>query len=294
MTTALGDASKPIFKWDNNYSWTFNGNLAGKSQIKEAVKTAGGKVDGILRFSIMWAGGDGDNSDLDAHCKESKGNLIYYGYKRSNTGGNLDIDITDPKRQMPKGAVENITYPSLAKMPDGKYTFIVNQYSARSSKGFKAEIEFNGELYSYEYNQPLSNKVTVAEVTLKNGQFSIEHKLPSSSSSKNLWGLDTKDFYKVNLLCLSPNHWGPKPVGNKHYMFMLDGCKVPHAVRGFHNENLTPELLKHRKVMEVLGNTNMIEPSDKQLAGLGFNSTVHDELIVKVKGSHQRMLKIKF
>jgi hypothetical protein len=27
-----------MFKWNNNFSWTFNGNLAGKSQIKQAVK----------------------------------------------------------------------------------------------------------------------------------------------------------------------------------------------------------------------------------------------------------------
>jgi hypothetical protein len=64
LTTANNKDSKPIFKWSNNYSWTFNGNLAGKSQIKENVKLAGGKVDGVLRFSIMWADGNGDDSDL--------------------------------------------------------------------------------------------------------------------------------------------------------------------------------------------------------------------------------------
>ena len=33
---------------------------------------------------------------------------------------------------------------------------------------------------------------------------------------------------------------------------------------------------------------------EKQIAGIGFNSTVKDELIVKVSGSHKRVLKIKF
>lgn len=41
LTTANAKDSKPIFKWSNNYSWTYNGNLAGKSQIKENVKSAG-------------------------------------------------------------------------------------------------------------------------------------------------------------------------------------------------------------------------------------------------------------
>ena len=77
---------------------------------------------------------------------------------------------------------------------------------------------------------------------------------------------------------------------------MLEGCKTDKDVRGFHNENLLPDLLKHKKVMEVLGNTNLIKitSNEKQLSGIGFNSTVKDEVIVKIQGSHKRMLKIKF
>jgi len=97
-----------------------------------------------------------------------------------------------------------------------------------------------------------------------------------------------------NFVCLSPNHWGDNNVGNKHYFFMLDKCKSPSSIRSFHAENLIPELAEHRKVLEVLGNTTMIAPADKQLSGLGFNATVRDELIVKVQGSFKRMLKIKF
>ncbi|NCC70480.1 hypothetical protein EOM09_02770, partial [bacterium] len=54
----------------------------------------------------------------------------------------------------------------------------------------------------------------------------------------------------------------------------LENCKTNLPVRGFHNENLLPDLLQHKKVMEVLGNTAMITPTPKQLSGLGFNSTV--------------------
>jgi hypothetical protein len=292
--TTSAETSKQIFKWNNPFSYTFNGNLAGKSQIKEAVKSAGGKVDGILRFSIMWSGDNVDNSDLDAHCIEPDTNRIYFGSKISrNTGGNLDIDIRHPLDQMPKGAVENITYPTLSKMSNGDYKFIVHQYSARNSKGFKAEIEFNGELYSYEYNQPVSGYIDVAKVTLKNGVFSIEHYLPETASSKSLWNLDTNQFHKVNLVCLTPNHWDTQ-IGNKHYLFMLQGCKNPNQVRGFHNEHLISELLEHRKVLDVLGNTVLCEPVDNQLAGIGFNATIKDEVILRLSGSHKRVIKLKF
>jgi hypothetical protein len=296
MTTSNIEDSKKIFKWDNNYSWTYNGNLAGKSQIKESVKSQGGKVDGKLRFSIMWAEGSEDNSDLDAHCKEPGGNTIYFSSPRnSRTGGNLDIDIQNPQnhKRSGKNVVENITYPNVPG--DGVYQFLVHQYSATNSKGFKAEIEFDGEIFSYEYNRPVSGKIMVAHVTIKNGQFSIDHKLPETNQSKEVYGLETNQFHPVELTCLSPNHWNKNKVGNKHYFFMLKGCKTPSSIRSFHIENLKSDLLEHRKVMEVLGNTNMLEPGiDKQLSGLGFNATVRDELIVKVTGSHKRMLKIAF
>lgn len=304
MTTANIPESKPIFKWPNNYSWTFNGNLAGKSQIKSAVASKGGNVNGILRFSIMWAEGDvSDNSDLDAWAQEPTGTSIGYdqGYRKDNgnrktpSSGQLDVDITNPAGYNHKNIVENIVWDDASKMKNGVYRFWVNQFSDRGSKGFRAEIEFNGEIYSYEYDRRVSGNVQVAKVTLKDGNFTIEHALPETAvSSKEYYGLATNEFHKVNLVCLSPNHWEGSSVGNKHFFFMLDGCRSPHSIRAFHNENLISELLAHRKVMEVLGATAPVESTDKQLSGLGFNATVRDELIVKLSGNFKRVVKIKF
>ena len=299
ITTSNVKDSKPIFKWSNNYSWTFNGNLAGKSQIKEAVKTRGGNVNGVLRFSIMWAENDPtDNSDLDAHAYEPNGTHIYYASYRGNStsmSGTLDVDITRPNSLGNKNIIENIVWTNINSMKNGKYKLLVNQFANRGSKGFKAEIEFNGEIYNYEYNRPLIGSAIVAEVTLNNGEFSIKHILPEAIvSSKDIYGLTTNAFHKVNLVCVSPNHWDGSSIGNKHYFFMLDKCKCPIPIRSFHIENLIPELAQHRKVLEVLGNTTMIEPADKQLSGLGFNATVRDELIVRLQGSFKRVIKIKF
>lgn len=300
LTTANIKESKPIFKWTNNYSWTFNGNLAGKSQIKEAVKTAGGRVDGILRFSMIWNEITGqDNSDLDAWCEQPNKERIGYstGFRKdrgnafSSMKGQLDLDNTNPGGKM---AIENIYFVDAKYMKEGVYKFWVNQFSARNSQGFKAEIEFNGEIYSYEYNRPVFGNVMVAEVTFSKGEFDIKHLLPETHLSKELYGLQTEQFHKVNLVCLSPNHWTGNNVGNKHYFFMLDNCKCKTSIRSFHAENLIPELAQHRKVLEVLGNTTMVEPTGKQLSGLGFNATVKDELIVKLQGSFKRTIRIKF
>lgn len=299
LTTANDPKSKHIFKWSNNYSWTFNGNLAGKSQIKEAVKLQGGRVDGVLRFSIIWNEDGKDIVDFDAHALEPNGVEIYYssGFRKdrgdltTNMSGQLDVDMIDPIEM----GIENIAWSNSSRMQDGAYKFWIRNFNSRCNKGFKAEIEFDGECYNYEYSNQAMSDVQIAEVTLKAGKFTIKHLIPESSvSSKEVYGLQTNAFHKVNLVCLSPNHWGENNVGNKHYLFMLDGCKSPISVRGFHNENLIPELAEHRKVLEVLGTTNMIAPTEKQLSGLGFNATVRDELIVKLQGSHKRVIKIKF
>lgn len=300
LTTAAQAGTKRLFKWDNDYSWTFNGNLAGKSQIKEAVKSAGGAIDGILRFSMIWNEGGPDNSDLDAWCAQPDGYTIGYntgfrkdsGNRFSTLGGQLDVDNRYPGGKL---AVENIYFTNRSQLKDGTYRFWVNQYSAHNSQGFKAEIEVDGEQYTYVYDRPVKGNVPVAEVTLLKGVFTVKHLLPETqSASKEVYGLTTNRFHKVNLVCLSPNHWGTNQVGNKHYLFMLEGCKSPSAIRGFHNENLVPELAQHRKVLEVLGATNLIESTEGQLSGLGFNATVRDELIVRLQGSHKRVVKIQF
>jgi hypothetical protein len=92
----------------------------------------------------------------------------------------------------------------------------------------------------------------------------------------------------------SPNHWDGHGVGNKHYMFVLDGCKNPEPARGFFNEFLSNELDAHRKVLEVLGSTLRVDPTDSQLCGIGFSSTQRNSVLCRVKGSFNRVVKISF
>lgn len=289
LTTSTFKESKQIFKWSNPFSWTYNGNLAGKSMITQAVKDKGGRIDGVLRFSITWNEDGKDVLDFDAHCIEPDGTMIYYG----NKDGKLDVDMISP---MTLG-VENIVYVNLNRMKPGVYKFFIKNYNGGGNRSFKAEIGFNGEIYSYHYQKPVAYKeeVHVAEVTLKDKEFSIKHLIPESSvSSKELYGLETNQFHKVNLVCLSPNHWNNESIGNKHYFFMLEDCKSPNSIRSFHNENLLPELAEHRKVLEVLGATNQIDSTDGQLSGLGFNATVREKLILKLEGTHKRVIEVEF
>ena len=62
----------------------------------------------------------------------------------------------------------------------------------------------------------------------------------------------------------------------------------------FFNEYLKNELLEHKRVFEALGSRMSAEPDENQLSGLGFSETQRNELVVKVTGTTERMLKIKF
>jgi hypothetical protein len=301
-----------LFKWDNLFSWSYNGDLA-DSDIRRAVQARGGRVDGVFRFSHSWNYDKRNASLMDLHVflpdnritaenviNDTYGNSERVGWNHRNhpkSGGVQDVDYTHPA---PVGyiPVENITFPSLHRMPEGTYICKIHNWQLRTPTqgGFRAEIEFGGEVFQYEVDRPLKNKewVTVAEVTLKDGQFTIKHHLSTGTTSKKVWGIDTETFQKVNVIMHSPNHWDGQGVGNRHYFFMLDGCQNDGQARGFYNEFLKSELDPHRKVFEMVGSKMRADESKNQLSGLGFSSTQRNHVMVRVKGSFSRVLKVVF
>ena len=289
-----------MFKWDNAFGWAYAGNIT-DSDIRENVKNAGGSVDGVLRFSIQWNDFDEhDENDVDAHCITSTGEEIYYARTHDwKSGGELDVDITHPFKGY--AAVENITFPKLSRLPKGDYKFFVHCYCDRGGRsGFRAEIDANGMTHRYDYRHSLRHKENVEVAVVHydgNGNFTIKDKLDSTEgvNSRKIWNIDTHTFVPVTTIMNSPNYWDEQNGnGNLHWFFMLDNCINPEQPNGFYNEFLIPELIPHRKVLESLGSKLAVAKAEDQLSGIGFSSTKRNELIVKVTGATERILKIKF
>lgn len=308
LTKAKTQDSKPIFKWSNNFGWTYINNLTGKSELTKIVESKGGRTDGVFRFTHSWNEIEPNQSLMDLHVfmpgciVPNSGGGPYVEGRRvgwnkrtdSLSGGIQDVDYTS---QAPQGyiPVENITFPKISTMPEGVYTCKIHNWDFRGSGGKgKAEIAFGNEVFEYIYPRTSNQQwVTIAEVTLKNGEFTIKHFIEPviTNKTQEVWGVKTNEFCPVNLVCNSPNYWGENNVGNKHYLFMLEGCHADTPLRSFHNEFLCSDLVPYRKVMEPLGNLRKAIPTGNDLSGIGFNSTVRESVIIK---AGNKMFKVNF
>jgi hypothetical protein len=272
-----------MFKWNNNFSWAYFGNVT-DSLMKRNVALKGGDINAPLRFSIQWNDENVHNrSDYDAHCIEPDRNRIYYGAMKGKTGS-LDVDITRPQSGIP--AVENI---AITRPTNGTYNFLVHNYAGRSGDtGFRAEIEFDGNIHEYNYPHRLQHKedVKVADVTYKNGEFELHEHLESSTSTKQIWGLNSQQFHRVSLVTYSPNYWDEqRGIGHRHVFFMMAGAVNDETPNGFYNEYLRESFMEHKRVFAALGSKMKVAPDDEQLSGVGFSTTRSGAVIVRVDDS---------
>jgi len=301
LSAPVHENVEQLFKWKNNFAWSYSGDMA-DSALRQKVQAAGGRVDGVLRFSHTWNYSKRNASLMDLHVflpgstqhrdgvhdNYPHGQRVGWNQRSdARSGGVQDVDYTAaaPAGYVP---VENITFPTMDKLAEGTYTFKIHnwRFRAPTEGGFKAEIEFGGQVFEYEHVEPLRDKqwVTVATADLKDGVFTIDHKLPASTNSRQVWGVHTETPTKVATIMKSPNHWDGEKTGNLHWIFVLDGCRNPEGCRGLFNEYLRADLEPHRKVFEVLASKTKCAPSEVQISGVGFSSTRKDKVLVSVDG----------
>ena len=310
--------AKTMFKWNNGLSWAYSGNIT-DSEITEKVKAAGGRTDGVLRFSHSWNYDGMRNASLmDLHVfmpgsnqkvvmvngKEihnNYGNNERVGWNHRNhfsSGGVQDVDFTAPA-SVGYIPVENTTFPSIERLKEGVYTFKIHNWHFRypTSGGFKAEIAFGGNVYRFIHREPLQNKewITLAKLGLKDGEFRILEMAENDSTPIEKWNIKTNQFVPISVISYSPNYFDNQDgIGHRHLFFFLKDCVNNEEPNGYYNEFLKSDLEKHKRVFEALGAKCHVENTDNQLSGIGFSMTKRADLIVKVKGATERIMKIKF
>jgi len=310
--------SKTMFKWNNGFSWAYSGNIT-DSDITQRVQNAGGRIDGVLRFSHSWNyEGMRNGSLMDLHVfmpgsnqkvEYKNGKEIHDNYGNNErvgwnhrqhlpSGGVQDVDYVNvaPVGYIP---VENTTFPSIEKLKEGIYTFKIHNWNFRNptTGGFKAEIAFDGQVYRFIRREPLQHKewITLAKLELKNGHFEIIEMMENDTTPIEIWGLKTNQFIPVSAISYSPNYFDEQDgIGHRHLFFFLKDCVNTEEPNGYYNEFLKNELAEHKRVFEALGAKCHVEDTEDQLSGIGFSMTKRAELIVKVKGATERIMKVKF
>jgi hypothetical protein len=289
LIAAKEDDAPQIFKWDNRFSWSYRGNVT--DSIRERVKKAGGNIEAELRVSLAWFNHD----DLDLHVVEPH-HHIHFAAKRSvSTKGFLDVDMNaNPTTREP---VENVAWAKINNLDSGPYRVFVQNFNKRehTNVGFEIEIELKGIVQTYFYEKAVSHREDVTVLNFVYDKDIRDIVIPpymlSKGRQQEVWGIKTGQFHKVSILTISPNYWDENKIGNKHYLFMLEGCVNEERPRGFYNEFLRPELEKHRKVFEVLGEKTKCDASDRQLSGVGFSSTKQDVVVCRC---NNRIYKVSF
>ena len=103
------------------------------SDMNRRLERAGAR-SGDIQISLIWNTTD----DLDLHCVDPAGGHIFFGHRRSQSGGVLDVDMNvQPTTDQP---VENIYWPR-GSAPSGQYKVYVQNYR---NTGTPYPVPFHG------------------------------------------------------------------------------------------------------------------------------------------------------
>lgn len=83
---------------------------------------------GDVAFRLYWQG----EEDLDLHVQEPSGDTIYFQHRKSDSGGELDIDCNSAADRICRKPVENVYWP-VGKAADGDYTYWVELFQHGAS-----------------------------------------------------------------------------------------------------------------------------------------------------------------
>ncbi len=135
LTAPQGESTGRLFHWANDFAWVYDGDIA-DSDMRRAVEAAGGRVDGVFRFTHSWnhEARVRNASLMDLHVfmpgneaqpvngkHDNYGNNQRVGWNNRNHRGSKGVQDVDYVQAAPASyvPVENITFPEIGRMPRG-------------------------------------------------------------------------------------------------------------------------------------------------------------------------------
>ena len=120
-------------------------------ELMERLAREGGK-SGVVQISLAWD----DYNDLDMHVFCPSGERIYFNNRKSECGGELDVDMNvRPKSKTP---IENVVWTDEA--PDGEYKIGVHFYRHHRKRRTKKTCQFRLRVVTYGQAKEDSGELT--------------------------------------------------------------------------------------------------------------------------------------
>ena len=120
-------------------------------ELMERLTREGGK-SGVVQISLAWD----DYNDLDMHVFCPSGERIYFNNRKSECGGELDVDMNvRPKSKTP---IENVVWTDEA--PDGEYKIGVHFYRHHRKRRTKKTCQFRLRVVTYGQAKEYSGELT--------------------------------------------------------------------------------------------------------------------------------------
>ncbi len=120
-------------------------------ELMDRLAREGGK-SGVVQISLAWD----DYNDLDMHVFCPSGERIYFNNRKSECGGELDVDMNvRPKSKKP---IENVVWTEVA--PDGEYKIGVHFYRHHRKRRTKKTCQFRLRVVTYGQAKEYSGELT--------------------------------------------------------------------------------------------------------------------------------------
>jgi uncharacterized protein YfaP (DUF2135 family) len=137
----------------------------------------GGKT-GEVQLSLAWD----DYNDLDMHVFCPSGERIYFNNKKSQCGGELDVDMN--VRPVSNNPVENVVWTGQA--PPGKYKIGVHFYKHHRKRRTKRTTSFRLRVMVHGESRDYAGIITAGNAMQMVTTFTLKENVPLSDKANPL------------------------------------------------------------------------------------------------------------